>query len=199
MPLIKRQRRSHKKRQIVEAGIELFSRFGVRRVTVEEICRTAGASKMTFYKHFDNKIALLKHIWKSWIEEGFRRLDQIDATDIPFPEKLQRIIDFKIELASKMSPEFIEEILAPGSEMADFLEEMMANALRPFIDFIGRAQRRGDMRPMRPEFFLAVVDKIYEIAQDENLRRAYPSHADFVREVNHFLFFGVLPMEKKIR
>jgi len=188
-------RPSKKKRQILEAGMELFPRYGYRRVTVEEICRLAGASKMTFYKYFDNKLDLLRHIWQEWIDEGFARLEQVDAEDIPFTEKLERIIDYKTELASRMSPEFIAELLSPDAGMAGFLEEMMSRALRPFIEFIDRAQRRGDMRTMRPEFFLTVVDKILEIAQDENLRRLYPDHADFIREVNHFLFFGVLPAE----
>ena len=58
----KRKRGSKKKLQIVETAKDLFMRYGIRRVTIDEICRTAGASKMTFYKYFSNKIALLKEI-----------------------------------------------------------------------------------------------------------------------------------------
>ncbi|UCD39298.1 MAG: helix-turn-helix transcriptional regulator, partial [Fidelibacterota bacterium] len=66
----------------------LFSRFGARRVTVEEICREANVSKMTFYKYFPNKVELVRTIRDNWEEEGFMRFDEINAMDLPFPEKI---------------------------------------------------------------------------------------------------------------
>ena len=33
----------------------LFFKFGLRRVSVEEICIKASVSKMTFYRNFNNK------------------------------------------------------------------------------------------------------------------------------------------------
>jgi AcrR family transcriptional regulator len=43
--------------KILAAGRDLFWKHGFKRVTIEEVCREAGASKMTFYKFFENKIA----------------------------------------------------------------------------------------------------------------------------------------------
>ncbi len=48
--------------QIVEIASELFRKYGVKRVTVEEICTTAQISKMTFYKYFANKKELADYI-----------------------------------------------------------------------------------------------------------------------------------------
>ena len=44
--------KSAKSKLIVETATDLFMRYGVKRVTVEEICQTAKISKMTFYKYF---------------------------------------------------------------------------------------------------------------------------------------------------
>jgi AcrR family transcriptional regulator len=186
---------SKKRRQIVQTATDLFTRFGTKRVSVEEICQRAGASKMTFYKYFRNKFDLLKHIWTGWIEEGYAKLDEIDMLDIPFSEKMQRIIEYKTELISKMSPDFIREVLHTNPEMTDFMREMYQNSQRLFLDFVTAAQERGDMRNMRPEFVLAVMDKLYELAHDEKLRHIYPNHVEFTREINSFLFFGILRTE----
>jgi AcrR family transcriptional regulator len=186
---------SKKKRQIVDTAVALFTKFGIRRVTIEEICRKAGASKMTFYKHFPNKIELLRHIWNGWFDEGYRLLDEVDATDIPFPEKLLKIIEFKAELVSRMSPEFIEEVLHADPELAAFVTEMRIRNYSRFMEFVAKAQARGDMRTMKPEFFLAVLDKLQEVAQNESLVKAYPDYTEFVREIHNFLFFGILPVE----
>ena len=68
-------KRSRKETQIVETAEDLFTNHGIRRVTVEEIWRRAGVSKMTFYKYFANKIELVRHLWNAWIDEAYERLD----------------------------------------------------------------------------------------------------------------------------
>ena len=73
-----------KQQQLIDTARELFCRHGVRRVTVEEICHRAQVSKMTFYKHFSNKLALVRYIRDLYVEEGFRKFDEIKALDIPF-------------------------------------------------------------------------------------------------------------------
>ena len=61
------------------------------------------------------------------------------------------------------------------------------------MKFLKKAQARGDMRPMRPELILAVLDKFNEIARDEDLITLYQDHVEFVREIQLFLFYGILP------
>ncbi len=189
------QKAARKKDRIVKAATGLFQRFGVRRVTVEEICREAGASKMTFYKYFPNKMELLKHIWSTWIDEGYAWLEEIDAMDIPFSTKLQRLIEYKSEQLAKMSPEYMDELLHSDPEMMAFFHESQEKNIHLFMAFLEKAQARGDMRPMRPEFFLAVLDKLNEIARNENLSALYRDHVEFVREIQLFLFYGILPAE----
>jgi AcrR family transcriptional regulator len=192
------QRRiSKKKEQIVETASALFMKFGFRRITVEEICRKTGVSKMTFYKYFPNKMALLKNIWNGMVDAGYKKLFEIDAKDMPFPEKMQRMIEYKIELGSQMNREFLDEMLGAVPEMKDFWDEIQAKSYRLFMDFVTRAQERGDIREMRPEFFLAVLNKLHELILDQNLRNIYPDYSEFIREVNSFFFFGILPAKNQ--
>ena len=182
----KSHRKSSKKQtQIVETAETLFTRHGIKRITVEEICQKAGVSKMTFYKYFANKIELVKHLWNNWIEESFDKLDEIDAMDIAFPEKIELMFAWKAELVSKMSTEFIEELLP--------IEFEKEKVMRRFLEFIMKAQERGDIRPeIRPEFIMAVIDKLHELERDEDLMRMYPSYIEFNRELKDFFWFGLL-------
>lgn len=185
--------RSKKRDLIVEKATELFTRHGIRRITVEEICREAGASKMTFYKYFDNKIELLRHIWQMWFDEGYGRLEEIDAMDIPFKEKMGLLIEYKMGLLEKMSPEFVGEILHAAPELAGFIQEMRDKNISLFMEFVKRAQERGDIRSMRPAFFMAAMNKMVEMLCDDELAKTYPDRLEFMREVYNFLFFGILP------
>ena len=177
---------SKKQRQIVATAERLFQLHGIKRITVEEICRTADVSKMTFYKYFDNKMGLVKHIWESWVEKLFNKLDEINAMDIPFPEKIETIYKWKWSFASQMSPAFMEDFL--------HIEVDAERITQRFMEFIIESQKKGDIRTeIHPEFIMAVLDKLYELKRDEKLRNRYSSLEDFNRELKDFLWYGLLP------
>ncbi|WP_372931944.1 TetR/AcrR family transcriptional regulator, partial [Mariniphaga sediminis] len=60
---MKENKKSKKYLEIMKTARELFWKHGFRRVTIQEICEKAGVSKMTFYKHFPNKIDLAKTVF----------------------------------------------------------------------------------------------------------------------------------------
>ena len=62
-----------KQKQILETSKELFWKFGFKRVTIEEICKEAGVSKMTFYKYYPNKIELVKGLMKRVLSESLAK------------------------------------------------------------------------------------------------------------------------------
>ncbi|UNM96893.1 TetR/AcrR family transcriptional regulator [Ignatzschineria rhizosphaerae] len=48
---------------ILQVSENLFSQHGWQRVSISEICDEAKVSRVTFYRYFKNKNALLKHIF----------------------------------------------------------------------------------------------------------------------------------------
>ena len=178
------QKKSKKREQIIETATNLFMRHGIKRVSVAEICTKAGASKMTFYKYFSNKIELVENIWRKLLAEGFNKLDEIDAMAIPLPEKIQLMFNWKQDFVANISDVFIEEILPININVEGYRKR--------FIQFIIDAQKRGEVRrEIRPEFFIAVLDKLQELALDEELVKSYPSFIEFNREIKDFLWFGI--------
>lgn len=184
---------SGKRSQILCTATELFTRFGFKRVTVKEICTKASVSKMTFYKYFPDKMELFKEIWNGWIDEAYKKISEIDAKDIPFPEKIKRVIDYKMELLSRMDPEFLEEIFHMSPEMTEFVQHVRSRRHQLFMDFVRQAQERGDIRKIRPEFFLAALDKLYELADEEKLIKVYPDLIELARDIDSLLLYGILP------
>ena len=171
----------------------LFMHHGIKRVTVEEICQKANVSKMTFYKHFSNKIELFKYILNTWYEEFWGNADEIAAMDIPFTEKLESIFEWKLKLMGKMSTEFIEEFIYIDPELNEFMEEYYRKNYIRFRDLVVNWQKNGDIRSeMRPELFIAALNKFQELFSDDNLSKTYSDHIEFIRELHNVLFYGVL-------
>ena len=184
---------SPKKKQILDTAETLFTRFGMKRITVEEICEKAKVSKMTFYKYFPNKNEMIKFWWREIIDEGYRRFDEVNKKDIPFTHKIEFILKLKKEYADKLSKEFVEEYIESLPDMRESFSEAYQYSIARFMNIMNEAQEKGDVRKnIRPEFFLAVVNKLLELAQDPEVRNLYPNYTDLVLEINNFMFYGIM-------
>jgi len=187
-----------KKTQIIAAAEKLFQQFGFKKVTVEEICQAAGASKMTFYKYFPNKIELVMHLWQGMIDDAMSKLDQLEQANAPFTEIIQMILEMKKESTAQMGNQYIRDYLEMTPELLSFYNEMFSRVMQRFMELIRRAQEKGEVRRnMRPEFFFAVVNQFMELAKNEQLAGFYDNYSDFALEVNNYLYYGLMPVPEK--
>lgn len=178
-------KKSEKPDQIIKTAIDLFSRFGAKRVTVEEICKTAGVSKVTFYKYFKNKLDLIRHIRDELIEIGFNKFDEISAMDISYPEKIELMTRWRIEFFSQMKNEFIHELFS--------LDEVVEEAKQRYLRNISMAQEKGEIQPdLSPELIWLVSEKLNEIIRDKSWRTVFTEYSEFQEQMRRLFFFGLL-------
>ena len=183
--------------QLLETARHLFKRYGMKRVTIEEICQTANVSKMTFYKFFKNKTDLARHLIDRMITENMSQYRAIMDQDIPFPEKVEKTIEMKLEQARDVSQEYFHDVTqAPDPQFAEFItgkqQEAFQEVLRDYLE----AQKRGDLRKdMRPEFILYFLNHMVEMLTDERLVKLYDSPEDLIIELTKFFFYGIMPRE----
>jgi AcrR family transcriptional regulator len=184
---------SPKIRGLVETAKGLFSRYGIKRVSIEEVCREAGVSKMTFYRHFPNKAALAQHIIGAIYAEEMKRIGDIMAMDIPFEEKLKKSLIAKIEFSNRYGKEFIWELAAISDpEVRSYVEEksMRSHDIKGMLSI---AQRNGDIRAdINIEFIAYMFNLMRQSFKDENLQKLYPDFGSFMKEAFNFLLYGIL-------
>jgi AcrR family transcriptional regulator len=182
--------------QILSTAEELFQRFGFKRITIEEICAKANVSKMTFYKYFPNKNELIKKILNSELKQIEQTIEGFEGKDIPFKEKISELLNLKEESQGKISNEFILEYMNSDPDLKNFIEDYHGRTTALFIDFIKIAQEKGDVRrDIKPEFLVAILNKMLEIEKDETLIDLYPRVTDFSIEINNFIYSGIIPFE----
>lgn len=188
-----------KQKQIIETGRSLFWRFGIRRVTIEEICLEAKVSKMTFYKYFQNKIDLVKHILDVMTEERMLKYRLIMDQDIPFSEKVNQTIQLKMAHTSDLSQAFYLDIHKNADpELLAYMDQKMQETVHPILmDYI-EAQNQGEVRPdIKPEFILYFINQMREMARDESLIDLYETPQALIMELTKFFFYGILPRRGK--
>jgi AcrR family transcriptional regulator len=182
--------------QILSTAEDLFQRFGFKRITIEEICAKANVSKMTFYKYFPNKNELIKRILNSWLKQVEQSINEFDIMDIPFTEKIRKLLDIKEGTTGKFNKEFMIEYMNPDPDIQNFIKDFYERTTTFFIDFLKRSQEKGEVRrDIKPEFMVAVLNKMLELAKDEALLNLYARVTDFSLEISNFIYCGILPLE----
>lgn len=180
---------------IVSIGKELFWKHGFRRVTIEEICKKAGVSKMTYYKFFPNKIELAKTVFRKEVEEGEAKFRELMQKDISPSEKIQQIILLKMESTNNISREFLEDFYtSEDSDMLAFVSEVTQKAWETMLVDFKEAQENGIFRnDFKPEFLMQISFKMIQFLKDEQLLSLYDKPQELIVEFSKFIAYGISP------
>ena len=125
-----------------------------------------------------------------------KTINEFEGMEVPFTEKIKILLRLKEESTGKFSKEFMAEYMNPDPDLQNFIKEFYNRATTFFMDFIKKSQQKGDIRrDIKPEFLIAVINKLLELMKDEALINLYPRVTDFSLEINNFIYCGILPLE----
>jgi len=189
------EKRSKKLQAILDAAKSLFWKHGIRRVTIEEICQVAGVSKMTCYKHFSNKSAIAKYLIEDLFVSGIKAYKEINHSDIPYEEKVKKMVELKISNAHQMSQELLDDIYKnQDEELYETIESIKKRMIGIYLDDIREAQKTGEIRnDIKPEFMLYFLNNLTEMVTDQSLVGIYSNPEQMITEVMNFFFYGIMP------
>jgi AcrR family transcriptional regulator len=178
---------------LLEAGSKMFWKYGIRKVTVEDICKEAGVSKMTFYRFYENKIILAEKLLTEIYESALQDYNKIMQSEIPFPEKIRQTILLKHQGTLDVSDEFLDDVYR-GDEpslmgLMEKYSEISKNTIRE--DF-AKAQKEGWIKKeLKIDFLMYMMDSIGERMFDEKLKAMFDDSHDMLMELTTFFFYGM--------
>ncbi len=182
---------------LIEAGKRVFWKYGIKRVTVEEICKEAGVSKMTFYRCFENKIELAKNVYTSVVNHATEKAHDLIYSDISPAEKMKGIIEIKLEGVENISRDFIMDLFnSQDTELQKFFEKTNRKSYEEIIKSFHYAQEKGWFRKnLKPELLFYISEKIGPLLADEYLLKLYGSPQNLIMEVTNLFTYGIAPVE----
>ena len=189
---------SSKQDLILKAAQTLFWKFGIKRVTIDEICKETPVSKMTFYKFFKNKEALAEHLLKGVLNGWHDQYREIMNQEIPFPDKIKQVIDLEQAASENMGEEFIKDIYHNEfTELQNLIDTARNLYNAEVVRDLTEAQKQGEIRAdIKPEFILHLLEDIGSKVMDEKLSELYGSKQALIMELTNYFFYGIMNGEK---
>lgn len=178
---------------VFEASRKLFWKHGIKRVTVEDICKEAGISKMTFYRNFSNKEEVAKKILTLLFEKGLEDYRANMRSDKPFAQKMVQMVIQKSEDSIDISEELIQDIYSKEiTELKDLIESFQIKMKKEIMEDLTVAQREGHIRKdLRISFIPQMLSTFEKMMLDKTFLESYSTPHDAIMEITGFFLYGI--------
>lgn len=81
-----------KEEQILTSAKSLFTKYGFKKVSMDEIASDAGVTKKTVYTYFSSKEELLKYCIKEELENMRKIIENVESKRLDFMETVHQVI-----------------------------------------------------------------------------------------------------------
>ncbi|MBN2509409.1 MAG: TetR/AcrR family transcriptional regulator [Spirochaetales bacterium] len=127
------------KDRILEGALDLYSRYGQSRVSMEEIAAYLNISKKTIYNHYKNKTALFHEALNYYARRLVDEMQNIiNDTEHGFAERLHGFLTHSYMELGRKDPRFFEDLRQFNEGLEDspllFVRSRMAEIITVFID-----------------------------------------------------------------
>lgn len=137
---------------ILEAGLEVFSTFGFRGATLDQIATEAGLSKPNLLYYFPSKEAIHTQVLLGLMDTWLDPLRALDADGDPIPEILA-YVDRKLEM-SRLYPResrlFANEIVQGAPRMIEALKGELKDLVDEKVAVLNAWVAQGKIADVHP-------------------------------------------------
>ena len=98
------------KQNVIRKSYDLYCRYGIKSVTMDDIAREMGMSKKTLYQYFDNKTDLLEQIFLQHIEDEKEMMGNIKARAADAIEEIVEVGRYVVSLLREVSPTAVYDL-----------------------------------------------------------------------------------------
>lgn len=144
---------------ILDAALEVFSAYGFRGTTVDQIAGKCGMSKPNLLYYFRRKADIYTAVLERTLADWLAPLRALDATGDPI-EQLSRYITAKLKL-SRERPEasrlFANEILHGAPAIGKFLKGPLKELVDEKAAIIKAWTAQGKLAPVNPHHLIFAI------------------------------------------
>lgn len=132
---------------IIQVARDLFMKFGIKSVSMDDICREAGISKKTMYNLIENKADLITHVVTAHIQEEKMFIEEVMENADDAIEEMIRIAEHVLDSLRTMKPSMAYDLKKYYKESWEILEKIHFTYIKKVIkENIVRGQKQGIYR-----------------------------------------------------
>ena len=193
------RRKEQSKEDIRKAAWELFSQFGVERVSIVDIARKAGVSQATIYNNFGSKETLVREFVTTMVDQLMNRVQEVLSYDKPYWEKMAAFINIIAEMMANGRPSegyvtgFTNNYaLQNDPEIKKIRDSAQGRMTVLLLGLIREGKEQGQIHSDISEDALLVYFKAFmDIFIDPQFQQQYYKNPKLVQELGSLMIYGL--------
>lgn len=190
------RRKKFKKINILKAGLALFLKYGVQKVSVAEVAKEADVSQVTIYNYFESKDNLVSEVIIFYVNDVWKEYESLFNSDIPFPEKVKKIVFDKRLTANYMNEDFFNHFMQEYSSEDNYISQFYTEtALPSFVKLFEEGKEQGYVdKEISEQAILLYIQMFADYMQREDVAEAI---LPLTEDLTKIFFYGIAGKDGK--
>jgi AcrR family transcriptional regulator len=189
------EKRAHLiKEKIMKTTLDMLRTSDPKRIRIADISKMANVSQVTIYNYFGSKEALLREVFKNYMDKAIRDFEEYMNENHSLKEKIAHIIFLEKQSYQQFPPRLIKELLMEDHELTRYIEELYNKTTIPLtVRILQEGKDSGEIsEEVSIEHVLAFM-QLYMNQYESILGMAQQSGDmdKFFEGMVHLFFYGV--------
>ncbi|HYE09388.1 MAG TPA: TetR/AcrR family transcriptional regulator [Patescibacteria group bacterium] len=190
-------RQSEKKyTKLMDKAQELFWKYGYTSVSVDQIAKEAGISKMTIYKHFHSKEDLFVEVLMNYTELHINKLMEKIAEKYHTIEKIEAMYSYMLEMNNQLSPVFVKEIMDRVNIMGKIVAYKEKRTLEMWQTIVEDGIKKKEIRELDIDFISNLLLQIPIIFMNTDSYTDEAKRVKLFENLFDFMKYGLLGVKE---
>ncbi|KAB8133603.1 TetR/AcrR family transcriptional regulator [Gracilibacillus oryzae] len=116
-------RREAKMKSIEEAAFKLLNQKEIAQITMEEIAKDAGASKVTLFNYYHSKENLVNTTIRNYLTSIMEDYDRLIESELSFEQTYIELTQYKMQNIDSMSAVFLQNVMQQFQSDTSFMDQ----------------------------------------------------------------------------
>ena len=145
--------------KILDTSHDLFRKYGIRSVTMNDIAQSLGMSKKTLYVHIENKRDLVSKMMQRYIQEDQKMCLEIQKGAVNALDELIKVSIYVQGQVKDINPALIFDLQKYHRPVWEMLDKFHRNDIAKMVE---DNLRRGVSEGLyRKDLFVELISKLY--------------------------------------
>lgn len=184
-----------KRKEIIDKVTDLYLRFGIRSVTMDDVVREVGISKKTLYQYFKDKSELVLSVIDCDSRKKMKEHNQALLGTSNAIEKMMAFYNFQMNMIKEYNPSMIYDLRKYYPDMhRKFIEKKREIIYENVLKNLEQGKREGLYRQEINQQVIAQLNliRVEAIANSEYFKPEELLTSEFLKEMFTYHMYGIV-------
>jgi len=155
-------RREKKMKNIEEATLEMLNQKDISNITMDEIAKNAGVSKVTLFNYYNTKDNLINTTIRNFLASIYEEYERLVESDLPFEQTYIEVTQYKMKKIQSTTSMFFHNVMQQyASDTTFFDKDAQETSDRLVLRLLQKGRKEGKINPAYSDEVLLMFMHIF--------------------------------------